>query len=98
MHGIIFLQTIQGFNAAVGSRISANITCGSPPEQYFNTRQGYVNPRDRVVSICNASDPANAHPASNMIDEQFATFWQASNDVDKVYINIDLNEVVFANL
>ena len=55
-----------------------------------------MTPRDRVVSTCNASDPANAHPASNMIDGQFATFWQASNDVENAYINIDLNEVISA--
>lgn len=89
----ILFQAIEGFNAALGSRISANVTCGSPAEQYFNTKQGYVTPRERVVSICNASDPANAHPASNMIDGQFSTFWQASNHIDNAYINIDLNEV-----
>ncbi|XP_065060169.1 laminin subunit alpha-1-like [Rhopilema esculentum] len=83
-----------GFNAAIGSSISANVTCGSPPEQYFNTRQGYVNPRDRVLSLCNASDPKYAHPASNMIDGQSSTFWQGANNVSDAFITIKFKEAI----
>ena len=82
-----------GFNAAVNRPISANITCGTPPESYFNTRQGYLPPRTRTISICNATDPTNSHPPQNMVDGSLATFWQTKNDEDRAYITINLGQV-----
>eukprot|EP00794_Sanderia_malayensis_P010015 gene10015-11038_t len=84
-------KVTQGFNAAIGSSISANVTCGNPAEQFYNTKQGYVTPRDRILSLCNASDPTYSHPAKYMIDGLFNTFWQSKNSEDNAYITINLN-------
>lgn len=91
----VFSNTImsKGFDAFLQRPISANVTCGSPPEEYFNTKEGYVSPRLRKLSTCNASDPTLARPASFMVDGNLTTSWQSRNDYDKAFISIALEQV-----
>ena len=83
----------KGFNAALMKPTSANITCGSPAEQYYNTKQGVVAPRYRVLSVCDSSIPFLARPAQYLVDGNISTSWQSTNNVDKAYITINLGQV-----
>lgn len=84
-----------GFNAAYLKHVDANITCGSPSEEYFKTQQGDIlDPRKRIPYVCNASDPALAHPPAKMIDASLATYWQSTAREDVAFIVIDMKQVL----
>ncbi|XP_066982664.1 netrin-1-like [Macrobrachium rosenbergii] len=54
-------------NAAFGRSVEASSTCGTPPSRYCVTTQekGEVN---RSCHLCDASDPARAHPPHYLTD------------------------------
>ena len=83
----------KGFDAFLYRPVTANTTCGSPAEQYYNTKEGYVAPRSRVLSVCDASNPQLARPPSYMTDGNDTTSWQSINNQDKAYISIALEQV-----
>lgn len=82
-----------GFNAVYLKKTKANYTCGSPPEEYFETQQGFLSDVDRVPHICNASDPARAFPPENMVDGSLATHWQSQAGEDLAFITISFEQV-----
>ncbi|XP_057303936.1 laminin subunit alpha-1-like isoform X1 [Hydractinia symbiolongicarpus] len=85
----------KGFDAFLYKPVIANITCGSPREEYYNTKEGYVAPRLRVLSVCDAQNPLLARPARYLTDGNISTSWQSTNNVDKAYINVNLQQAVF---
>ena len=82
-----------GFNAFYMQKIRANVTCGTPAEQYFNTTEGYISPRYRQLSLCDSSNPIYARPPSLMLDGDLYTSWQSRNNIDLAFITIDLDAV-----
>ncbi|XP_065671411.1 laminin subunit alpha-1 isoform X3 [Hydra vulgaris] len=84
-----------GFNAFYKQKIRANVTCGSPAEQYFNTTEGYISPRERQLSLCDSVNPLYARPPSLMLDGDLYTSWQSRNNIDMAYITIDIDKPVF---
>ena len=93
--GLTEQTTVQakGFDAFLFLPVEANRTCGTPAEQYYNTKEGYVTPRSRVLSVCDASNPALARPPTLMTDGNATTSWQSTNNQDKAYITIKLHQV-----
>jgi Laminin N-terminal (Domain VI). len=85
----------KGFDAFLYRPVTANTTCGSPPEQYYNTKEGYVAPRSRVLSVCDALNPSLARPPSYMTDGNISSSWQSTNNQDKAYVTINLEQVCF---
>lgn len=83
----------KGFDAFLYQPIVANVTCGTPPEQYYNTHEGYAAPRSRILSLCDASNPMLRRPPSYMTDGNMSTSWQSSNDKDKAFITVTLDQV-----
>lgn len=77
-------------NAARNREITANSTCGSPPEIFYSVVERKKSPRYRIKSYCNATDSILSHNASKMVDGKFETWWQSSASIDKVSITIDL--------
>lgn len=82
-----------GFNAVYLKQTAANFTCGNPPEEFFETQQGFLDDVDRIPYICNASDPVKAYPPENMVDGLLATHWQSRADEDLAYITISFGQV-----
>lgn len=82
-----------GFNAVYFKQTKANYTCGSPPEEFFETQQGFLSAVDRVPFICNASDPARAYPPENMVDGLLGTHWQSKAGEDMASITISFGQV-----
>lgn len=87
-------QVEHELNVALKANIQANTTCGSPAEKYYNIQQINVQPIKRNLSWCNASDPAMAHPPTNLVDGSLDTFWQSKATQDIAYITIDLGQVI----
>lgn len=90
--GFLFLDT-QAANVALFKPTKANATCGSPAETYYSVVERSKQLRLRKLSVCdccNASNPGVSHNASNMVDGNFATWWQSPASVDKTSITIDL--------
>ena len=90
--GFLFLDT-QAANVALFKPTKANATCGSPAETYYSVGERSKQLRLRKLSVCdccNASNPGVSHNASNMVDGNFATWWQSPASVDKISITIDL--------
>jgi len=85
-----------GFNAVYLKQTKANYTCGSPPEEFFETQQGFLSAVDRVPFICNASDPARAYPPENMVDGLLGTHWQSKAGEDMASITISFGQAFFA--
>uniref|UniRef100_A0A7M5V486 Uncharacterized protein n=1 Tax=Clytia hemisphaerica TaxID=252671 RepID=A0A7M5V486_9CNID len=85
----------KGFDAFLYRPVTANTTCGSPAEQYYNTKEGYVAPRSRLLSVCDASNPHLARPPSFMTDGNDTSSWQSINNQDKAYISISLEQPVY---
>ena len=83
----------KGFDAFLFQTVTANITCGSPREKYFNTKEGYIEPRKRTYSYCDANDPLLRRPPRYMTDGNISTSWQSTNNVDKAYITVHLRQV-----
>lgn len=95
----VFLASVlkiaqSGFNAVYLKQTKANYTCGSPPEEYFETQQGFLDAVDRVPYICNASDPARAHPPQNMVDGLLGTHWQSKGGEDLAFITVNFEQVL----
>ena len=89
----LFQEVHSGFNAVYLKKTSANITCGSPPEEFFETQQGSLSAVDRVPFICNASDPSKAYPPDNMVDSLLGTHWQSTAGEDIASITISFEQV-----
>lgn len=90
--GFLVLDT-QAANVALFKPTKANATCGSPAETYYSVVERSKQLRLRKLSVCdccNASNPGVSHNASNMVDGNFATWWQSPASVDKTSITIDL--------
>lgn len=88
-----FVVVESGFNAVYLKRTQANFTCGNPPETFYETQQGLLDPEDRVPYTCNASDPEKAYPPGNMVDGLLVTHWQSRNDEDLAIITISFEQV-----
>ncbi|XP_041465665.1 laminin subunit beta-1-like [Lytechinus variegatus] len=76
-------------NVALNKPISANITCGDPPELFTAHIQQTIPAEDRVSSLCNASNPSLAHPPGLMVDEDVSsgvnyTWWQSTSRSDLI--------------
>lgn len=82
-----------GFNAVYLKQTKANFTCGNPPEEFYETQQGFLDDVDRVPYMCNASDPAKAYPPENMVDGLLGTHWQSKADEDLAIITISFGQV-----
>lgn len=89
----LFQEVHSGFNAVYLKKTSANITCGSPPEEFLETQQGSLSAVDRVPFICNASDPSKAYPPDNMVDSLLGTHWQSTAEEDIASITISFEQV-----
>lgn len=89
----VFEVVESGFNAVYLKRTEANFTCGNPPEDFFETQQGFLAPEDRVPYTCNASDPEKAYPPENMVDGLLATHWQSRKGEDLAVITISFEQV-----
>lgn len=89
---IHFHEITWAANVALFKPITASATCGlSGVEDYFSVGERYKqNLRDRILSYCDASNASRSHNASQMVDGNLATWWQAPNSVDNVFITIDL--------
>ncbi|KAI8491278.1 laminin subunit, partial [Branchiostoma belcheri] len=91
-------------NVAQGKPVRANVTCGSPLEDFYPHSDSVKPPPNRQLQICDASDPILAHNASLMLDGNSSTWWQstslqqlvlAGNGIGnrpEVYITLDLGE------
>ncbi|XP_022095830.1 laminin subunit alpha-like [Acanthaster planci] len=72
-------------NVALNKPISANITCGfDGPENFYGHTEIAKPPNERVISSCNANNPALAHGPENMVDLDPATgdvytWWQSTS-------------------
>lgn len=78
-------------NVTLFKPITASATCGlSRVEDYFSVTERNKPPRQRDVSYCDASNASLSHNASQMVDGELATWWQAPNSIDNVSITIDL--------
>ena len=78
-------------NVALFKPITASATCGlSQVEEYYSVGERSKDPRDRIISHCDASNSSLSHNASQMVDGNSTTWWQAPNSVDNVSITIDL--------
>lgn len=89
----VFEVVESGFNAVYLKRTEANFTCGNPPEDFFETQQGFLAPEYRVPYTCNASDPEKAYPPENMVDGLLATHWQSRKGEDLAVITISFEQV-----
>ena len=90
-------------NVAFKKPVSANFTCGSPAEEFYAiTEADKTQPSTRVVELCNASDPQNAHPPFHLNDGSMTTFWQSTGwktfGQDKAYIQIDFQQVLWLKI
>lgn len=95
---LVFLGSVlefaeSGFNAVYLKQTNATLTCGNPPEEFFETQQGFISSIDRVPFTCNASDPARAYPPENMVDGLLGTHWQSSAGEDLAFITISFEQV-----
>ncbi|XP_078581452.1 laminin subunit gamma-3-like [Branchiostoma floridae x Branchiostoma japonicum] len=94
-------------NVARGKPVRANVTCGSPTEDFFPHSDLLKPPPDRHLQICDASNPALAHNASLMTDGNSSTWWQSTSlqklklsgngvgDRAEVFITLDLGETYY---
>ena len=88
---IHFHEITWAANVALFKPITASATCGlSGVEDYFSVRERNKPLRQRIVSYCDASNASRSHNASQMVDGNLATWWQAPNSIDNVSITIDL--------
>lgn len=89
-------QTIL-MNAAFRKPVSANITCGSPAENYYTIHERDKFSNQRTTLTCDASVPSNSHPPSYLVDGSMATFWQSTAwktaEQANAYIQIDFQQV-----
>lgn len=85
--------TETSFNAVYMKQTEANFTCGNPPEDFFETQQGFLSAGDRIPLTCNSSDPANAYPPQNMVDGSLSTHWQSKGGEDLAIITIHFEQV-----
>ena len=83
-----------GFNAVYMKQTEANFTCGNPPENFFETQQGFLSAEDRTPLTCNSSNPPNAYPPQNMVDGSLATHWQSKGGEDLAIITINFEQVL----
>ncbi|XP_078656812.1 uncharacterized protein LOC144902977 isoform X4 [Branchiostoma floridae x Branchiostoma belcheri] len=91
-------------NVAQGKPVRANVTCGSPLEDFYPHSDSVKSPPNRQLQICDASDPILAHNASLMLDGNSSTWWQSTSlqqlvlvgngigNRPEVYITLDLGE------
>ncbi|XP_078587491.1 uncharacterized protein LOC144868761 isoform X2 [Branchiostoma floridae x Branchiostoma japonicum] len=91
-------------NVARGKPVRANVTCGSPVEDFYPHSDSVKPPPDRQLQICDASDPVLGHNASLMTDGNSSTWWQSTSlrqlmstgnglgNQAEVYITLDLGE------
>lgn len=78
-------------NVALFKPITASATCGlSEVEEYYSVTERNKFPRQRILSYCEASNASLSHNASDIVDGDLATWWQAPNSVENVSITIDL--------
>eukprot|EP00794_Sanderia_malayensis_P009566 gene9566-10555_t len=89
----LVVLSISATNLALHRNIDANVTCGSPPELFYESSQGDKPVSERVASTCNASSAINSHPPSYLLDGSNYTFWQTKAGVDVAYITIDLRSI-----
>ena len=77
---------------------TASSTCGNPPNPFClrSVRFGQIS--SDCSAICDANDPANAHPPEHMTDFlQLNTWWQSENSLDtqdEVIVDIPLKTTV----
>lgn len=83
--------------------LSANDTCGAEREERYcviSSLDGRSNKKNTKCDMCDASDPARAHPVAKIVhkyeppenprSQQHLTWWQASNGKTGVTITLDL--------
>ena len=77
-----------------------NSTCGDPPELFCEVTSSLGQFDNTCGFVCNASDPANAHPPSLMTDfypQTTPTWWQSRNGIyspETVVLNFTLDALV----
>ncbi len=81
---------------------TTNSTCGDPPSPFCIRSASLGRIRSDCTGICDANDPANAHPPEHMTDFlQLNTWWQSENSLETqniVVVDIALRALVEINL
>lgn len=104
----VYAQTSE-VNVALNKPITAEVTCGSPPEFFYAHKEILKPAQNRIRSICDSANSSLAHPPHHAVDvdtssEDNYTWWQSTsrnNLVNLGYISpdtiltIDLQEVSF---
>ncbi len=81
---------------SLGQEPVVNSTCGTPPSEYCLRRVTFRGTESTCGLICNASDPANAHPPTLMTDFLLTeeSWWQTEPNVETVRIQLSLRTLV----
>ena len=92
---------------SLGRTPDVNSTCGDPPESFCETSVILNQLSNTCGFVCNASDPANAHPPELMTDffpHMTPTWWQSKNGIHRpntveirisLGVRVQLQAVVF---
>ena len=87
----LLIRSTLAANAAFNKAVEAEPTCGvNVSEIYFHISQATILPFNQNISICDQNISEYAHPPQAVVDENYATYWQAKGGEDKARITIDL--------
>ena len=81
---------------SLGQQPTVNSTCGTPPSEFCLRRLTIRGLESDCSQICDASDPANAHPPNLMTDFLLVqeSWWQSENNQEIVVIELSLQTMV----
>lgn len=82
--------TTETINTAHRKNVVAEKTCGAVREKYYKVSETELPPMLRYHNFCDASNPDEAHNATNLVDGDMKLFWQTTAMVNRANITIDL--------
>lgn len=89
------VQHTLSVNAAFQKQVDAVPSCGvGESELFYHISQATLLPFRRNISTCNQNITDFAYPPEAIVDENYATLWQAEGGQDKAVITIDLTGII----
>jgi hypothetical protein len=90
----VLIRSSFAANAAFNKTVDAVPSCGvNKSEMFYHISQAKLLPFKRNISTCDQNITNLAYPPKAIVDENFATFWQAEGGEDKATITVDLSGV-----
>lgn len=86
-------------NVALNKPVTAQVTCGSPAEDFYAHREIIKAASDRVRSICDSSNVTLAHPPSYAVDMDSTvgenyTWWQSTSKNNLLFLGFNNSDTI----